>query len=133
MEMMKIQQTMPKVYEMLEHMGRAPSMYVGATSYRQIASFLGGYDTATGLLKGFREWLVPKAGMDYGCYHFNMLALIIAIPSCNSPRMPIPDEPLAIRTLCNLAIEFLHYKEEVGAEKIVADYEKIHSEWYNSL
>ena len=115
-------ETTEEIIDMLDGVRKRPCMWISGKSYDALQGFLGGFDTATRILDGFREWLILKTGHYTNCY-YAIIALEIAFPELSPYVHPIPDEKLAIDTLYDLAIEFLRYKEEVGLEKILADYQ----------
>src|SRR2546426_1003256 len=68
----------------LEHFMKRPGMYVSPVEFAVVAGFLQGLHVATGVLTGFREWLVVKLG--YGNnLAWPALALRLIFPDAESP------------------------------------------------
>jgi hypothetical protein len=97
--------------DLFENVRARPGMYLPASTYVAAAAWVEGYDRAHegGVLTGFREWLVVKAGGGNNLYWF-ALVLELAFPKSRNPQAEPSKTPAsekqAIDALFRLISEF---------------------------
>jgi hypothetical protein len=102
---------------LFRNLHRRPGLYGLDGSYAQFCVFIDGVDYGNdrGLLTGFREWLVLRAGKGDNLI-WRALVLHLALPGEAQPSREPSDGPeaneIAVDTLFALLDEFLGWREE---------------------
>jgi len=121
----------------LERVRQHPGMYLSPVEFDVVAAFLQGFHVATcsGLLEGFREWLVVKLGHGSNLA-WSQLALHLAFPDAPSPRQRLSEhggQQHAVEVLFRLLEEYWQAKESPqGLRRIFVDYQHWiqRQDWY---
>ena len=107
---------------------RRPGLYGLDGSYAQFCVFIDGVDHGNdgALLTGFREWLVPRAGLGNNLV-WRSLVLHLAFPGADRPMAAPTDSPqaneAAVELLFALLAEFLNLKaERSGLVRVYDEY-----------
>ncbi|MFJ9773448.1 hypothetical protein ACIRVF_19760 [Kitasatospora sp. NPDC101157] len=96
-----------------ERFRKRPGMYTGRVAYGPVASYLGGYDMATGgaLLDGFRQWLAVRF-RNGGNLHWSALVADEVFPDGLPEGEGSPEqERHAVQELLRLLDEFFEQRE----------------------
>lgn len=113
----------------LDDIRRTPEMYLRSRSFDVLVAFVDGYNSAAsgGLLVGFREWLIVRAG-DGNNLSWSQLILLL-MPCLNSDEAI--DSFEGIFTLLDEFLEVRHQKH--GLRTIYSRYEAwLHTQsWYD--
>ncbi len=121
---------MKRFRSVLEHLHRAPGMWLWEESFSSVCAFVDGYNTAVecGVLVGFREWLATR--LEFGSnLAWSALVVHTALPGPGSAHDRLRDTPdgdrLAIDKFHELFQEFDEIRSRPdGLMKIFAAYEK---------
>ena len=117
----------PEEYRRLfENVRKRPGMYLIHGDFATVVAFVAGCDTS-GLLTGFREWLVTRVGCGDNLVWWALVVRLVAPPDGQHPgKLDAATDARAVAMLFACLDEFLRLRSEPGGlERIHA----AHSAW----